>query len=1098
MAKLKDILWLHRFILSLFGGEVKDFKAFASDLKDSRLEGYNGQNRSLIYEQLVGRLYASDQITVDQLRTYDENIYRHTQTISTLRSEPIQWKYFQYLSLLFTEIYLDRYFRDAPGLLTDLNASKSRFFDAIEDKQLETDLFGAALVAHTKRKTKKGAASKTDFELDDFRFDAEKNDLNKLAFWNATGSGKTLLMHVNILQYQHYLKLSGKEKDLNRIIVLTPNEGLSRQHLAEFRASGMDAEMFSKTTSSNAFRFKLIEIIDIHKLGEKSGEKTIAIDAFEGNNLVLVDEGHRGSSGDTWLKYRSSLSQNGFSFEYSATFGQAVNAQTGEAQKRLLNEYGKSVLFDYSYKYFYEDGYGKDYQILNLNDDRDEHRQLYLTACMLQFYEQCRYFEDYQKDVRVFNIERPLAVFVGGTVNAVRTENKQKVSDVVYVLQFLNRFVKNERGETTAFIQRVLNSNDALVDKAGASILNNKLQFLKSLDEDIPKLFDDLLRRVFHTPASATLILDNLKGQDGEIGLRIGSNDYFGVINVGDDAELLKLCEANGLQTGVREFGDSLFQKINNESSKVNVLIGSKKFSEGWSSWRVSTMGLLKIGRSEGSEIIQLFGRGVRLKGYQMTLKRSTALKKEDGVPRELLKRVPQLHLLETLNVFGIEADYMRQFKEYLENEGVPLNDGNEQWETFSLPVLPSFDWSGERQLKYLKVREGVNFKKEKTVTLANSPNFPYKVTLDWYPRVERIGERKKPTFDLDHTTPRVLRAEHLAFLDWDEIWLDLQQFKSERGWHNFKISKTALEAAMQEAADQGKRNMDTWYRLLISEDELELRDFKKVSVWQEIAIRLLQGYCEKSYLFERSDYLKDKMETAALKPDHDNFFDSYELRVQHEQLDLITNIKKLQQALTDKSYAQHFKLGTNFEALYFEKHLYQPLLYLDAKAYRDIIQIQPVALNEGEKRFVDDLKHFYTANSAYFADKELYLLRNKSKSGVTFFDSSGGFSPDFILWLFVRDQQHICFIDPKGFFNIGSLDHEKVRLHEKLKAEIEPKLADRSVSLHSFLVSVTKFADIKWKGYLELSDFNEQHVFFQKDQQEVYIRMILDKLLES
>ncbi len=27
--------------------------------------------------------------------------------------------------------------------------------------------------------------------------------LNKLAYWSATGSGKTLLMHANILQYQH-------------------------------------------------------------------------------------------------------------------------------------------------------------------------------------------------------------------------------------------------------------------------------------------------------------------------------------------------------------------------------------------------------------------------------------------------------------------------------------------------------------------------------------------------------------------------------------------------------------------------------------------------------------------------------------------------------------------------------------------------------------------------------------------------------------------------------------------------------------------------------------------------------------------------------
>ena len=34
--------------------------------------------------------------------------------------------------------------------------------------------------------------------------DFTEADLNKVAFWSATGSGKTLLMHVNVLQYRHY------------------------------------------------------------------------------------------------------------------------------------------------------------------------------------------------------------------------------------------------------------------------------------------------------------------------------------------------------------------------------------------------------------------------------------------------------------------------------------------------------------------------------------------------------------------------------------------------------------------------------------------------------------------------------------------------------------------------------------------------------------------------------------------------------------------------------------------------------------------------------------------------------------------------------
>ncbi|MFH4377282.1 hypothetical protein WAJ76_21410, partial [Acinetobacter baumannii] len=71
------------------------------------------------------------------------------------------------------------------------------------------------------------------------------------------------------------------------------------------------------------------------------------------------------------------------------------------------------------------------------------------------------------------------------------------------------------------------------------------------------------------------------------------------------------------------EFAESLFPTLNDDNSETHLLIGSRKFTEGWSSWRVSTMGLLNMGSGEGAQIIQLFGRGVRLKGENFSLKRT-------------------------------------------------------------------------------------------------------------------------------------------------------------------------------------------------------------------------------------------------------------------------------------------------------------------------------------------------------------------------------------------------------------------------------------------------------------------------------------------
>ena len=141
-------------------------------------------------------------------------------------------------------------------------------------------------------------------------------------------------------------------------------------------------------------------VIDMNKLKEEGKVKTVSVDSFEQNNLVLVDEGHRGLSGDVWYDYRTRLSEEGFAFEYSATFKQALKANaTGNTQqardaRALMEEYGKSIIMDYSYKYFYSDGYGKDYRIYNLQGTVDpEQKHLYLVGCLLSFYQQMKLFE---------------------------------------------------------------------------------------------------------------------------------------------------------------------------------------------------------------------------------------------------------------------------------------------------------------------------------------------------------------------------------------------------------------------------------------------------------------------------------------------------------------------------------------------------------------------------------------------------------------------------------------------------------------------------------------------------------------------------------
>ena len=59
-------------------------------------------------------------------------------------------------------------------------------------------------------------------------------------------------------------------------------------------------------------------------------------------------------------------------------------------------------------------------------------------------------------------------------------------------------------------------------------------------------------------------------------------------------------------------------------------------------------MGLMNVGKGEGAQIIQLFGRGVRLKGYDMSLKRSG----RTVLPEEI-ERPKHIALLEFLDLVG-------------------------------------------------------------------------------------------------------------------------------------------------------------------------------------------------------------------------------------------------------------------------------------------------------------------------------------------------------------------------------------------------------------------------------------------------------------
>lgn len=1054
--KLHEQLVLNKYFLDLIG--IDDFIKDLKYLKDSRLEGYeNGRSKFIL--EIINR--NNIKISKDKLFKYDYNIKKHTNHINQERkkySKEIKWKYFQYLSILFVEMYLDMYFENKESLKNDLNKYLAEF------------------------------NNKNNTQIQEFK----DEDLTKIALWNATGSGKTLIMHMNILQYKYYINIYKKQNNISNIILLTPNEGLSYQHKQEINKSNIKAKIFDENIDLfNYNSSKNITIIDIHKIRRKKGDKTIALESLGTDNFVLIDEGHLGlnnnSSSDlSWNEIRNTLSENGFCIEYSATFGQAIDSKNKES----LNEYSKSIIFDYSYKYFYNDGYGKDYRIINMTNVESEYDKFkYLVGSLLTFYQQLKLYNT--GNYTIFNIEKPLMIFVGSKVNAVRTEKGKNVSDILEVLNFIQRFIKNNNDETKTTIKNVLDGNSGINHK-DIDIFKNKLSEINKLykrefKSNIDLLFQDIFDVLFNSKSSTGILyLDLLKNADGEIAIRLSDNEYFGVINVGDSDKLLKLFEENKFNTTINTISDSLFKTIKEKDSNIKFLIGSKKFTEGWDSWRVSCIGLMNIGKKEGSQIIQLFGRGIRLKGYNFNLKRSSKSKSYELGFKYTDKNI---NILETLNIFGINADYMQEFKNMIEREDTPLNDDKE---LFSIPIIKNIDENEISRLKVISIKDNLEFKKDASNIVLSSPTKyikENKIILDLYKNVEEITSISKQKLYSITKDKVYFDNTKISFMNFDKIYFDLISYKKDRRFYNVNITKDFIKELLLD---------NSWYEILIPKQEFVF-SFDSIPRYEEIATTLLERYIEKFFKKSRLDWEKDKIEFVSLTPEKCFNFSEYLIEINNEEIDIIDKINELIKDFeNDKINSSiNFEYYSDKELRFigFDRHLYTPLVYKSSNI-KDI-RVSPISLNEGESCFVDSIIKYYEQNKdGTLSNKEMYLMRNMVKQ-VGFFEE-GNFYPDFIMWLICDDKEYITFIDPKGLIHT-SIDGEKVNLYKNIKKYqdiLNKNNSNKEIILNSFILSVTPKEKLE-SMYKEIN-FEEKNILFidkNKDNTDI-IETIITKII--
>lgn len=1054
LQKFQRRLALAEYFCQVFGvkdinesGSVRDFYEL---LQTGSEDPYNSEGRSHVYTRLQGEVRG---ISQRQLLRYDINVKRHTDELNRHRIEPIKLKYFQILAALMTEHYFDRLITDAHAFTSDLNA--------FVEKQ---------------REIRWGHKYLPFFDV---------SDLNKLAFWMATGSGKTLVMHLNYYQYLHYAAACSALEPEN-ILLVTPGEGLSDQHIAEMEKSGIPCHRFNaETPPIHSASSHSVKVIEIHKLTQKKegGGKSVEVSHLEGSNLVFVDEGHRGAGGKTWMNLRAAVGQSGFTFEYSATFGEAI----GGGDVDLQEDYGKAILLHYSYPDFHKDGYGKDYRILNMRPG--PYRELtdrYLVANLLAFYEQVRYFNQHTQVLyRTYNIRHPLLAFVGHTVTGGKTLRQVQSSptdcpsftDVQQLVYFLHRVLRNEDSWVSKAIDVVLSGDTGLTRKDGSDLFADMFRTLKRANLHGREIYSDMRQLVFHATGAVTgLQLVDLKAMDGEIGLRVNAQSpIFGLINIGNDPTFLQLAKEEMKHIPVKEerFQGSLFQSINQQGSSINVLIGAKKFIEGWDSWRVSTMGLMNIGRSEGPQVIQLFGRGVRLLGKDRTLKRSERL--QGRHPQDIVT-------LETLNIFGVRADYMARFRRHLQNAGIDPGE----WDEFIVDTWPGPDFEN-RGLLVIRPQTDTAF--DETVNLLLQPG-DVQPTIDLTPQAERLSSSDSKQATVESFGAReshTFRQEVLGLFNWERLYRDTWRFAAGRGYHNLGLDRKTLRSILAQEH----------YNLLCPGEVLELTAFADVERLEQIALMVLRKYVAQWYAKKWKMWRSEQLRYKYLDTTDENLVSSYRAQVRRSAEDLLAALNDMREKPSD------FESDEGLPSrVHFSRHLYFPLLLSDNTNDPDF-RYSPSGLNKGEREFVAKLRSYVNSHSGQelliSRDRELFLLRNQSRGhGVGFLLDNEGFFPDFVLWLQGPDRQDVVFVEPHGLLRDKQpKKNPKIQFYSQIK-EYEQMLNERAgrddVALHSYIISQTPYPDLSEHFDTESKTvLNSWHVYFP-DQD--YVRSIMEEIL--
>ena len=794
------------------------------------------------------------------------------------------------------------------------------------------------------------------------------NLINRMCFWMATGSGKTLVM-VKLIEYLHSLQRHGEipPDDTHRILILAPSDhllGQIRRTIAEFnQKAGLYIDLVPLRAMHREHQGRIGDAVTVyyHRSDNISDAQKDALTDYRnyengGKWFILLDEAHKGGKENSKRQaYYAVMAREGFLFNFSATFTDTEDIVTTvkkyNLEEFIKNGHGKNI--------YLNEGEYDAFRNRKEEISHEERRKIVLKSLITLAYVSMRVAELRKKTGLEKLYHLPLMLTL---VNSVNTDVENERNDLYAFFQTLrdiaageidNALFQSSKEELIGDWQEA----GLLFGGDGSAIIGVDATSIKSMKAA------DLRERVFLSRQKGALQF--IRSNDNkELAFQMRNADSpFALIRIGDTSKWRKELLAGYEETTAlqeKSFFDGL------EQSPITILMGSRAFFESWDSNRPNVINYINIGGKDAKKfVVQSVGRGVRIETLPGKRRRLFRLVLEGQEKKAMEQCHDQVCPPETLFLFATNRAAVKSIMEGLQIEKGGVFEKIEGFEKSKIPKVNGKDMP-------LLVPE-------------------YKDTPD---RTEQarfvMSEETKIRFKawLARTSDSVfITRDGLASRDIDDLrnlmdGADGIQTDPSKKYANLSFLKSRLISHLPHTAkvSDGVRTLD---------ENKDIVHFRQIRVHSEYASQLQEQINQVKH-----GEVPDKKELAGL-------FAQGEIT----------------QEEFDKGYTG--KNESTFMELKIKKllnHYYLPVVLGNTKAN----YIQHIIKFESEIEFLNDLE-CWTKNNEVPWDAWMFSKIDESldKIHIPYYDKNTNqyrrFLPDFIFWMCRGDEYRIVFVDPKG-----------------------------------------------------------------------------------